>query len=332
MLKSFEMVILFFVVALLLGIVPIRIAKEKQSGMLKAVLYGCIMMLVLFELLAVPATMMGQSLTMLTMVWAGVVVIIVIISAVTAKSYLKEQVKSWGIKRKSLTYLDGIILVLILIQIVVCVRYVFLHANDAYYVGMTATTLSSDKILAFSPYTGTEVQWSDYKYHVLSSLPVFWAMLAKISGVSAAFMCHTVVPMLFIPIGYILYREIGLLLFKQDKRAMGIFLLIICVGNFFIGRNYASSYEMLSTTIWQGGSFLYNIALPGIFYFGFKLLRKNRTKIDLVMLFMMIIVGIMTVPTTGIVLSILLVAVLGFSFTIEKMITRRKRKDAGIHI
>lgn len=332
MIKCLELVLVFFIIAILVGIVPIRIMKDKSSGLLKSILYGSIAMLVIFEIIVIPMTIMGQSLTRLTQVWCVIMAAISIIAAITTKGYLVDQIKRIPDRCRRLTYLDGVVLVLIFIQMFICVEYIFLHANDAYYVGMTTTTLQTDSLLKFSPYTGAAVNWSDYKYHMIAALPIFWAMLAKLFQVSGAFMCHNVVPMLFIPIGYIVYREIGLMLFKNDKRNVNLFLIIICISNMFIGKNYDSSYEMLSTCIWQGGSFLYNIALPGIFYFEFKYLRRNRKNSDLIMFFTMLIVGAMTVPITGSVLSILLATVLALSFTIEKVITKRKRMDAGINI
>jgi hypothetical protein len=306
--------------------------KDKSSGLLKSILYGTIIMLVLFEIIVIPMTILGQSLTRLTQVWCVIIAAICIIAAITAKGYLSEQIKKIPVHIKAITRLDGIVLILICIQIFICVKYIFLHQNDAYYVGMTTTTLTTDRLYAFSPYTGAAVEWSNYKFHVLASLPVFWAMLAKLFGVSGALFSHTIVPIIYIPVGYILYREMGLLLFKNEKRSVSLFLFMICVINMFIGKNYDSSYEMLSTCIWQGGSFLYNIALPGIFYFEFRYFRKNRKISDLIMLLLMLVVGVMTAPVTGILLSILIMVVLALSFGIEKAITRRKRMDAGINI
>lgn len=332
MVRCLELALGFFIIAALVGNIPVRLMKDKSSGLLKSILYGSIAMLVIFEVLVIPMTIMGQTLTRLTQVWCVIIAAISIIAAITAKGYLAEQIKKIPKQRKGLSYLSGVVFVLIFIQLFICVKYVFLHQNDAYYVGMTTTTLNTDSLYAFSPYTGVAVSWINYKYHVIASIPIFWAMLAKLFGVSGAFMCHNVVPVLFIPVGYILYREIGLVLFKNDRRNVNIFLIIICISNMFIGKNYDSSYEMLSTCIWQGGSFLYNIALPGIFYFEFKYLRKTRHKFDLFMFFTMIIVGAMTVPVTGAMLSILLAIVLALSFGIEKVITKRKRMDAGINI
>lgn len=332
MIKYYELVLVFFVVAILVGSLPIRFMKDKSSGLLKSILYGTIIMLAIFEVLVIPMTILGQSLTRLTQVWCIIIAAISIIAAITAKKHLSEQIRNIPIRLKGITRMDGIILVLIFIQIFICVKYIFLHQNDAYYVGMTTTTLSTDRLYAFSPYTGVAIEWSNYKFHVLASLPVFWAMLAKLFGVSGAFFCHTIVPILFIPVGYILYKEMGLLLFKNEKRSVSLFLFMMCMINLFIGKNYDSSYEMLSTCIWQGGSFLYNIALPGIFYFEFQFFRKSRKLFNLIMFFIMLIVAVMTVPITGILLSILMSIVLAVSFGIEKAITRRKRMDAGINI
>jgi Family of unknown function (DUF6077) len=332
MIKSLQLVFVYFVIAVLVGSIPVKVTNEKQSGLLKTILYGSVIMFVLFDMLVIVMTIMGQSLTLLTQIWAVLIGIASVLSAIIAKGFLFEQIKKLPMKLKSFTYLDGVLIILIGIQIVVCVKYVFLHSNDAYYVGMATTTLNTDRLLSYSPYTGVEINWIDYKTHLIASLPVFWAMLAKLFGVSGALMCHSIIPIIFIPIGYILYREIGLLLFKQDKRVANLFVIILCFSNFFIGKNYDSSYELLSTSIWQGGTFLYNIALPGVFYFEFKFLRRNRKIMDLIMLFMMLILGTMTVPVSGFVLSGFVLLILGFSFTVEKLLTRRKRMDAGINI
>lgn len=332
MIKCLELVLVFFMVSILVGSLPIRMMKDKSSGLLKSILYGTILMLVLFEILVIPMTILGQSLTRLTQVWCTIITAISIIAVITSKGYLSKQIKKIPLYLKGFTSMDVIILVLIFIQIFICVKYIFLHQNDAYYVGMTTTTITTDRLYGFSPYTGTVIEWSNYKFHVLASLPVFWAMLAKLFGVTGAFFCHTIAPILFIPVAYILYYELGLLLFKNEKRSVSLFLFMICIINLFIGKKYDSSYEMVSTCIWQGGSFLYNIALPGIFYFQFRFFRKNKKISDLSMLLIMFIVAIMTVPVTGIMLSILMMVVLALSFGIEKAITRRKRMDAGINI
>lgn len=331
MAKVLQVTLLFLMTSMLLGLLFIRIQKEKQASFLLSILYGCIFMMALFDVLVIPMTILGQSLTRLTQIWAGLIGCFAIISAFIAKSQLALMVKTLPAKCKKLTPLNAILLILIIVQMFICYRYIFLHENDAYYVGMTSTTLTTDQLLSYSPYTGNSIDWINYKTHLIASLPIYWAMLAKIVGVSGAFMCHSIVPVLFIPIGYILYREIGFFLFKQKHDQVNLFLLLICIGNFFIGNSYNFSYEMLTTSVWQGGTFLYSIVLPGIFYFTFKFL-KNRSRFDLIMVFMMLVIGSMTVPKSGIVLSGLTFIILGVSFMIERMMIKRKRIDAGINI
>lgn len=331
MAKVFQLTLLFFITSMLLGLFFIRIRKEKQANFLMSILYGCIFMMTLFDILVIPMTILEQSLTRLTQIWAGIIGCVAVISAFMAKNQIALMVKTLPEKCKKLTSLDAFLILLIFVQMFICYKYIFLHENDAYYVGMTSTTLTTNQLLSFSPYTGNSIDWMNYKAHLIASLPIFWAMLAKIFGVSGAFMCHSIVPVLFIPIGYIIYREIGILLFKQKPSQVNIFLLLICIGNFFIGNSYNYSYEMLTTTAWQGGTFLYSIVLPGIFYFTFKFF-KNCSRFDLLMVFMMLVIGSMTVPKSGIVLSGLTFIILGVSFMIERMMTKRKRIDAGIII
>lgn len=330
MIKSLELMLVYYIVAILLGSLMLRVDKDYENGIVKSIFYGNAMMFFVFQILVIPMTMLGQSLSNLTKIFEVIMLVICILAILLSKQiiiYIKNALKNI----KSYSYLNALIILLVCIQVFICVKYVFLHANDAYYVGMTTTTLQTDRLYEYSPYTGETILWSNYKYHVIASMPVYLAMIAKIFGISGAFMCHSVAPMLFIPIGYILYREIGYLLFKKDKRKVNIFLILICVINMFIGKNYDSSYEMLSTSIWQGGSYLYNIVLPAIFYFEYRFLMCKKTVTDLTMLLIMVVIGVMTVPVTGGILSLMVVIILGFSIWLEKIITKRKRIDAGIH-
>lgn len=332
MLKVIQVLLLFIFISMLIGCLIMKALKEKQASFFKSILCGSIVMMALFEVLFIPMTILGQTLSRLTQIWAILVGLIALVSALVSKKLILELIKTAFLEIKKINVFDGIVLFFVVIQMVICYKYIFTHANDAYYVGMASTTLTTDQLLSYSPYTGASITWSSYKAHLIASLPAYWAMLAKIFGVTGAFMCHSIVPVLYIPLAYVLYREIGMLLFKQEHNHVSLFILMICIGNFFIGNHYDTSYEMLTTSVWQGGTFLYNIALPGIFYFEFKFLKKGQNVLDLVMAGMMFIIGVMSVPKSGIVLSSLTVILLGFSFLVERMLTKRKRIDAGINI
>lgn len=320
MLNYIECIAVFFLAAFLIGMLYIR--KYFFEG----ILYGTVTMLAVFAVLAPVMTALGMSLTLLTAVWGVIVLILGLIGVIKYKRELVLLIRTVPGNIRALKPIDLLICAMIFFQIFICIRYVFLNDNDAYYVGMATTTLDTDTLFKFSPYTGQEISWENYKFNVLASLPVFWAVLSKFFRVNASVMSHTLVPVIFIIAAYILYRQIALYLFKDNKRAAKIFVLIICIFNCFSGRDIRVSFEMLSTCIWQGGSFLYNISLPLIFLSGLKVLNKRRKRRDIVLLIMSLLIGIMSVPRAGLILSAAVLFCLYFAVLTEKLILKVKRK------
>ncbi len=55
----------------------------------------------------------------------------------------------------------------------------------------------------------------DYK---LAPFPVFWAMIGKISGLNPAYLMHTLLPVIFIPLAYVVYYLIAMDLLKKNRK------------------------------------------------------------------------------------------------------------------
>ncbi len=219
------------------------------------------------------------------------------------------------VKKNNITtmVINLVIILLIAIQIYLSTKYVFLHEEDAFYTGSTTTSLATDSVLRYSPYTGEAISVSNHKADLVASLPYYFAVIAKILNVTGAYTNHIVVPCIFIIFGYMLYYKIGDMLFADGQKTKQIrnkqlFMFLMVVYNFFMGKTYTVGYEGLATCIWHGGSFLYAIGVPVLLYaLGKVFFEKNKRAITLIALAGTMC--IMTMKNTGIVVAVLVTMV-----------------------
>ena len=70
MLKVIKVLLLFIFISMFIGCLIMKALKEKQASFFKSILCGSIVMMALFEVLFIPMTILGQTLSRLTQIWA----------------------------------------------------------------------------------------------------------------------------------------------------------------------------------------------------------------------------------------------------------------------
>lgn len=78
-------------------------------------------------------------------------------------------------------------------------------------------------------------------------------------------MAHTVEPVFFLLISYLVYWKIGRKLFDKDDRKVGLFLLFLVLIQMFSYLFSLHAGNILSIRIWQGKALLASFVLPAIF-------------------------------------------------------------------
>lgn len=273
-----------------LGIVPFGIGalistvfSVKNSIILKNYLFGLIIYFSVFHVLIVTNMFTVNDfyqvctqficVTVLLAVAGVTAVIFKLVKAKKNKSVAMEQIMpSENGKQK----VENIVLWLMFFsvlafQLIQTVRLTFPDGDDAYYVGVATYGVNVPKMYSKIPYTGETTVFDSR--HCLAPFPYVISFLARMSGISAVTIAHSVLPVCFILFAYGIHFLISKELCRE-KREVALFMLLISV--LFLFGNY-SVYSMetfLLTRTRQGKASLGSFALIIGFYL-FILLAKN---------------------------------------------------------
>ena len=275
LLETILTAVLFFVGTALSGYTIRRILKLKQEGFLFSILAGCMGWWALMEVILIPMTM--KLAPFHTFVWvytaaAGVLTIAGLFSWRTILEDGKALASGW---KQNLTLGHLAAILLIIWQLYYLAHHMYLEWDDAYYVNLANTALTTDKIYWVYPETGTFVDFD--KRYVLSLWPIFYAWLSKLTGVLPTIMAHTILPWLILSVAYLVYVLIGRKLFPEDHQLQGMFLAMAVMIHLFMSGEHTAGLTFLSITPWVGKGILATILIPALFYWILRTAEKEQT-------------------------------------------------------
>lgn len=102
---------------------------------------------------------------------------------------------------------------LLAFQLYKAAAYASFDGDDAYYVVESLIAQQADVMYRILPYTGRPTDL-DVR-HALAVFPMWIAYIASKSGIHATIVSHTIMPLVLIPLSYLVYYEIGKRLFRM---------------------------------------------------------------------------------------------------------------------
>lgn len=235
--------------------------------------FGWLVMLAFFEVVTVPLAFAEKSLTEVTWIYT-VIIMSLCILYLGSCIWKKEKIWQFSMNISDINIYAVLAIIIFILQIVVAIFFVHMDADDAYYIGTANTSLSTDTLFLVEPDTGYPSYAVNTRY-AFSAIMVFWAYLSKITGIHPLIIAHTIIPIVFISISYILWWEVGKCLLKGNKKRW-IFFLLLNVINVFGNTSVYTQSSFLLFRIWQGKALLPNIILPSFLYF-FIMLFGNKS-------------------------------------------------------
>ena len=148
---------------------------------------------------------------------------------------------------------------LILFQMYMAYTHEFFDGDDAYYVAQSVIAEQTDVLYRILPYTGLSTSL-DIR-HALASLPIWEAYLARVTGIHPTIIAHSVLPLVLIPLTYLVYYRIGMRLFKGTFRKTAIFLILVSLLQIFGNTSIYTNATFFLMRTWQGKSVLCNFVL-----------------------------------------------------------------------
>lgn len=285
-------IISIFVLLIILILAPLSMGlmfKEEGSGKAISFVYGFVIEWATFFVLAIPAILFKRRLSELIYFVLGVWLIFSFLGLFSFFRCGKRGSIRCLLSKSEIIYL-GIFLALVAFQLYKAVFYAYADGDDSFYVATSQVADASDKMFIMDAYKGNPTR-IEYRY-ALAPFPVWIALVSRLSGVNAATVSHVIIPLVFIPLTYIIYDEIAILFFDEDREKRYMFLCLVAVFEMFSNVSTSTSGTFLLTRARQGKEALACIVIPLMFLMIGRMIKSDfELSIKRWFLFLLISVG-----------------------------------------
>lgn len=322
----------------LLGLIITKYLEKEKNNLILAFILGYLIEFAICQLITVPLIFIEAKFTTVLYIYIFINAILALVSICLNIKRFKELFLEFIKYIKNVPkILIAMVIILIGVQIYGLVGYMHLDDDDAFYVGSAVTSVQTDTIYKYSPTTGNESgEHLDLRYR-LGPFPVYYAIMSKIINIHPTIFAHTIMPIIFLPLSYMVIGLLAKYLFKDNNEQVMLFLLFINIMSIWGNYSIRNSFSFLLFRIWQGKSILANIIIPSVWLF-YLLGKENEFKlINYIMLVILILAGCLT-TTMGIALPTLSLMLLSIADEMSKTFFKdknnvkiliRRQKDKG---
>ena len=262
------LILLLGIIPFCIGMIPVNLIEHRHRSIGVTYIAGFISMLAVFQIITVPIVILAPHgfkiivpLFSILTVLLGAVGIYMTIRSVRKEPFNRES-EAFPFSEEKLLWL--FVLLLIGFQMFMAFTLTSFDGDDAYYVVHSVLTDETDTLYRIRPYTGLSTGM-DLR-HSLAVFPIWIAYIARMSGIHATIIAHSVLPLILIPVTYWIYLEIGKKLLKRDIHKLPVFMIFICIMQIFGNVSIYTNATFFLTRTWQGKSLLANVVLPAIFW------------------------------------------------------------------
>lgn len=270
-------IIMFLYFLLYLSFGSFLVYGNKDSSSISfAVILGFLVYFGCFQLICLPFTILHQKLSTLSIVWMIICGIVIITATIIHGKRWFADAKNVVLKLKKCNpYIIAAILV-VLLQLIYIVFSEHTEMDYMYYVGDVTTSVYTNSLSAYNPYTGLKLDFLSARY-LLSTYPMNDGVFSQVLNIHPLIIIRNITPMVVIIISNLLYYKIGKILFKNDTRKACVMLIIAFIINAFNYTIFTSSTFLFLRT-YEGKAILPNILLPMVFLVFIQMLNnyKNR--------------------------------------------------------
>lgn len=275
MIQIIGIIFWLLVIPFCIGLLPSNFISERKVNPGVIMLAGYMLMWAVFEVITIPAVIWIQNENFYFVLrW------FMIISILLAIAGLFIWYTSWR-KRKKLkirfqlpniaSFKHGleakiewlIFFVILVFQLYMSVTRVSFDGDDAYYVVHSVMAQQSGTMYKFLPYTGWTTSL-DIR-HALAVFPMWIAFVAVKANIHATIVSHVIMPLLLIPLSYLIYYEIAKVLFASRRENIPVFMIIMGMFQMFGNVSIYTNETFFLTRTWQGKAVVCSVIIPMMF-------------------------------------------------------------------
>lgn len=282
-----------FTVCYLVGDFIYLIKTHNNNGKngVNKILLGYLVLISLFQFISLPAMYFAMEFRPLFFIYIGIIIGIIIISIFfRCKWKIKWiEIRNYSLSETKFYYIIwGTILLIIFFQIYVIINYQHIDADDSFYISSINTILGRNRVLDCDPSTGI-LGFPFTDSYKLVSYEVWLAVICKLFFINPALLCHTIIPIFFVIIHYLIIYKISLTINKEKTI---YFMFLFCILNLFSGYSVYNQGAFLFFRIWQGKAVLVNIILPALFWRMICIYKEKKVEyFDLFYFFLLLVAG-----------------------------------------
>ncbi|GFI70427.1 hypothetical protein IMSAG249_02256 [Lachnospiraceae bacterium] len=271
--KIFGLLLWLVAVPFCMGLVVMPCLKRKLRTPGTALVSGYILMFTLLELIGIPVVLLVvyNGFTIFIKCFTPVIILFALLGVLTVRWMGKNGHRLNFSMTSAIwdTSLEEKIMWLMFIGLVGFQLYMaFTRASfdgdDAYYGVQGVIAQQVDTLYRVNPYTGRSAAL-DVR-HALALFPIWEAYVGSMSGVHATIVSHSFVPLVLIPMTYILYYQIGKELFWKKKESLPMFMALMAFWQMFGYVSLFTTETFFLTRTWQGKSFAGNFVIPAVIW------------------------------------------------------------------
>lgn len=288
MLSVVSFVFWLAVIPFCIGLIPAAFISSGKRSLGFVLLAGYFGMWALFELAAVPAVLWVEYrnfrvasavFTVLSLFGAAAGVCLLYRNARAGKPGLIVGKAAGSGLWSGESALWILFFVLLGFQLYKAVVFASFDGDDAYYVVESLIAQEADVMYRILPLTGGSTGL-DVR-HAMAVFPMWVAFVSVRAGVHATIVSHVVMPIVLIPLTYLLYHEIGRILFGRTGENLSVFMIIMALFQIFGNVSLYTNETFFLTRTWQGKAVAGSLVIPALLWVFLQMydkgVRKGRT-------------------------------------------------------
>lgn len=284
-----------------MGYFALRVGRKNTVEAGYAFCLGYMLMWALFQLIAVPVIIKEGEFPLVEFVFEAVSLTLALaglfLFAMQLKeglwkewcSFGKEAFKTGKIKEKAVPlFFWAVFGAGLLFQMALAYLLAYADGDDAFYIPISLTASQGGSLYTSIPYTG-EGSTLNLRYG-LAPFPVWVGFIASKCRVNAAVAAHSLMPLVLIPVTYVLYLEIGRRLCSGDfctgekkgrmrkETLLPLFMIFVTLLQIFGNYSIYPASTFLLTRTRQGKAALGNVILPFFILLLYKMAEEVKVR------------------------------------------------------
>lgn len=165
---------------------------------------------------------------------------------------------------------------LVALQVYMAFTRAMFDGDDAYYVVQSVLADQTGTLNRILPYTGLSSEL-DIR-HSLATLPLWIAYAARMTGIHATIVAHSLLPLVLIPLTYLCYYEIARRLPGISGEKLPIFLALASILQIWGNTSSYTNATFFLMRTWQGKSVLANLILLNIIWLLLEIFSEKEKR------------------------------------------------------